>query len=208
MGRGGEAPSRPTLVVRGGCPLSVRYLFPQVTKLFGVNYTTPVSGGRASRGSATTDSHDLEATIANNCTLVPSYSEALLMEVSASVDANGNIPSSLPAAASSASVGSELAVSLSLGAAASRTSLHNGYVLYHASPLVPCVPADPFEGCGCTLPAEAPPDYEDALRVSAPLLGSMSPSPLRRSHTERDIPSTPRLTLPRRSCHYDLETQL
>ncbi|XP_045136667.1 transmembrane protein 151B-like [Portunus trituberculatus] len=184
------------------------YVHYQVTKLFGVNYTTPVSGGRASRGSATTDSHDLEVTIANNCTLVPSYSEALLMEVSAPVDANGNIPGSLPAAASSASVGSELAVSLSLGAAASRTSLHNGYVLYHASPLVPCVPADPFEGCGCTLPAEAPPDYDDALRVSAPLLGSMSPSPLRRSHTERDIPSTPRLALPRRSCHYDLETQL
>ncbi|XP_037791791.1 transmembrane protein 151B-like [Penaeus monodon] len=191
------------------------YVHYQVTKLFGVNYTTPVSGGRASRGSAATDSHDLEVTIANNCTVVPSYSEALLMDIGGpasltpAVDANGNIQNggSLPAAPSSASVGSELAPS-SIEAAASRTSLHNGYVLYHPSPLVPVTPLDPFQGRRRTTPTEAPPTYDDALRVSAPLLGTMSPSPLRRSHTERDIPSTPRLALPRHSCHYDLETQL
>ncbi|XP_064115409.1 transmembrane protein 151B-like [Macrobrachium nipponense] len=195
------------------------YIHYQVTKLFGVNYTTPVSGGRASRGSAATDSHDLELTIANNCTLVPSYSEALLMDAGStppailtpSVDANGNIQNggaNLPAEASSCSVGSELTPGSPVGAAASRTSLHNGYLLYHPSPLVPYTPIDPFQGRGCTTPTEAPPNYDDALRVSAPLLGSMSPSPLRRSHTERDIPSTPRLALPRHSCHYDLETQL
>ncbi|KAG7153288.1 transmembrane protein 151B-like [Homarus americanus] len=195
------------------------YVHYQVTKLFGVNYTTPVSGGRASRGSATTDSHDLELTIANNCTLIPSYSEALLMEAGAtptsiltpSVDANGNIQNgggSLPAAASSASVGSELLPGSSTGPAASRTSLHNGYILYHPSPLMPCFPTDPFQGRRRTTPTENPPTYDDALRVSAPLLGTMSPSPMRRSHTERDIPSTPRLALPRHSCHYDLETQL
>lgn len=177
-----------------------------------------------SRGSATTDSHDLELTIVNNCTLIPSYSEALLMEagplstplLTPSVDANGNIQNAatmstsegLPAAPSSASVGSELTPGSPMAPALSRTSLHNGYVLYHPSPLVPCIPADPFRGRGRTTPTEAPPNYDDALRVSAPLLGSMSPSPMRRSHTERDIPSTPRLALPRHSCHCDLETQL
>ncbi|XP_071441621.1 transmembrane protein 151A-like [Hetaerina americana] len=70
----------------------------QVTKLFGVNYLTPevpafslapsspndVSwvpcGGRSSRGS-TVDSGDLERIIRENTALVPSYSEALLMDV-------------------------------------------------------------------------------------------------------------------------------
>ncbi|CAL4108338.1 unnamed protein product, partial [Meganyctiphanes norvegica] len=90
----------------------------------------------------------------------------------------------------------------------SRTSLVNGYMLYFPCPLIPCTPADPFQGARRTVPVEAPPNYEDALKVSAPLLTDMNPSPLRRSHTERNIPSLPRLTLPRRSMHCDLETQL
>ncbi|KAG8222579.1 hypothetical protein J437_LFUL010422, partial [Ladona fulva] len=70
----------------------------QVTKLFGINYLTPEvpnfplppsspndapwlpCGGRSSRGS-TVDSGDLERIIRENTALVPSYSEALLMDV-------------------------------------------------------------------------------------------------------------------------------
>ncbi|XP_076045096.1 transmembrane protein 151B-like [Oratosquilla oratoria] len=225
------------------------YVHYQVTKLFGVNYITPGSGGgRASRGSQGGESTELEQTIANNCTMVPSYSEALLMDSMATnavpsrvIDANGNIrgATGLPVTFSSYSVGSSsrgggggggcagggglgggsrrsprgsLRSSLSGAPSVSRTSLHNGWVLYHPCPLVERTPADPFHGRASTVlspsATNAPPTYDDALRVSAPLLGSMSPSPLRRSHTERDIPSTPRLLEPRRSCNYDLETRL
>ncbi|XP_046382279.1 transmembrane protein 151A-like [Ischnura elegans] len=78
----------------------------QVTKLFGVNYLTPevpafslvpsspndVSwapcGGRSSRGS-TVDSGDLERIIRENTALVPSYSEALLMDVAGQEEGGG-----------------------------------------------------------------------------------------------------------------------
>ena len=145
------------------------------------------------------------------------------------MDANGNIQQSqvsgIPTTHSSYSLGSSRCGggtlggrpsirgsrnSLSHSGSISRTSLHNGYILYYPAPLINYTPTDPFQGRGQTTPTETPPPpcYEDALRVSAPLLGSMSPSPLRRSHTERDIPSTPRLHQPRRSCHCELETQL
>lgn len=196
-----------------------------MTKLFGVNYTTPASGGRISRGSTTAESRDLEINIANNCSLVPSYSEALLMETDSqalnqTVDANANIQTN-----GISSTISSYSVELSRGitnhsssngfrnslphlASLSRTSLHNGYTIYHPAPLLQRTPADPFEGRDLTTPTEDPPKYEDALMVSAPLLGAMTPSPLRRSHTERNIPNAPRLFLPRRSCHYDFETEL
>ncbi|XP_075233633.1 transmembrane protein 151B-like [Lycorma delicatula] len=69
------------------------YVHYQVTKLFGVNYenngssvTTPTvmphsiySRGQLSQGASTVDSGELEWCIRENTSLVPSYSEALLM---------------------------------------------------------------------------------------------------------------------------------
>ncbi|KAL7636321.1 UNVERIFIED_CONTAM: hypothetical protein RMT77_013080 [Armadillidium vulgare] len=201
------------------------YVHYQVTKLFGVNYITPISGGRLSRGSTATESRELEINIANNCSLVPSYSEALLMEsqsqgIQRSVDANANIqPNGLPSALSSYSVESSRAFinhcssprgsrSSSSQMALSGCSLHNGYTIYYPTPLLDRTPADPFQGRDLTTPTEDPPKYEDALMVSAPLLGSLSSPPLRRSFTERNISTVTRLTLPRHSCHYDIETEL
>ncbi|KAL1138894.1 hypothetical protein AAG570_008956 [Ranatra chinensis] len=71
------------------------YLHYRVTKLFGVNYensvsevTTP-SGCVVSGGGGEDDSDSLEWCIRENTTLVPSYSEALLMASSSSTATRG-----------------------------------------------------------------------------------------------------------------------
>ena len=53
----------------------------QVTKLFGGNYDAAADwlSGRLSHGS-TLDSGDWDSCIRENCALIPSYSEALLMD--------------------------------------------------------------------------------------------------------------------------------
>ena len=78
------------------------YVHYHVQKLFGSNYMDPSyapPGGQMSRVS-TMGSSELEMNIRNNYTIVPSYSEALLMEAAngyTPVDANGNItPNGLP----------------------------------------------------------------------------------------------------------------
>ncbi len=55
------------------------YVHYHVHKMFGVNYLNSVCNGTLSRVS-TMGSSDLEMTICNNYSIVPSYSEALLME--------------------------------------------------------------------------------------------------------------------------------
>lgn len=70
------------------------YVHYHVHKLFGVNYVdSSFCPGQISRVS-TMGSSDLEMTISNNYTIVPSYSEALLMEVctpNSAQDIHGNI---------------------------------------------------------------------------------------------------------------------
>lgn len=70
------------------------YVHYHVHKLFGINYTDTSSyPGTMSRAN-TMGSSELEMNIRNNYTLVPSYSEALLMETATryrTADANGNI---------------------------------------------------------------------------------------------------------------------
>ena len=68
------------------------YVHYHVHKLFGCNYLDPYCGGTMSRVS-TMGSSELEMNIRNNYTMVPSYSEALLMDCAGhNPSANGYIP--------------------------------------------------------------------------------------------------------------------
>ncbi|KAF4523356.1 hypothetical protein B566_EDAN005510 [Ephemera danica] len=195
------------------------YVHYQVTKLFGTNYLSPaelpesisvqtglaVPVGPLSRGS-TVDSDMMEHNIRDNTVLVPSYSEALLMETVMHQDSNGNIPT----ARSNYSITEGSTSTLqrqqqqrrswgmfSNGSHVSRSSTQTRLVLYFSTPLAERSPADPFRGREVTTPTEGePPPYEEALRASTPLPALAR---LRRSLTDRgDL--CRRLREQRRSC--------
>lgn len=74
------------------------YVHYQVTKLFGTNYLSPSSINYTGplRRDGTMDSRELEAAISNNFFIVPSYSEAMLMDPFATTtychqDGQGNL---------------------------------------------------------------------------------------------------------------------
>ncbi|KAF2350769.1 Transmembrane protein 151 [Trinorchestia longiramus] len=144
----------------------------QVTKLFGVNYPEGVDDHRASRSSMSADSHDIELNIAENCSVAPSYSEALLMVTPPSPsarDANGNV--STQQRRGSVSDNPSASVQLQQNTSA--------VVVYRSSPLPPRKPDDPFEGRWCCWPEGGPcgafvppPCYEEALQVCQPLRNS------------------------------------
>ncbi|XP_024081946.1 transmembrane protein 151B-like isoform X2 [Cimex lectularius] len=115
------------------------YLHYKVTKLFGVNYetgmsgiSTPTSYCAVSRGESTVDSADIEWGIRDNTSLVPSYSEAVLME------------------------GNRRASGVSRRPSAASTSRP----LFYPSPLAETSPADPLRGI-------EPPSYEEAITFPA-----------------------------------------
>ena len=69
------------------------YVHYHVHKLFGCNYLDPYSGGGTMSRVSTMGSSELEMNIRNNYTMVPSYSEALLMDCAGhNPSANGYIP--------------------------------------------------------------------------------------------------------------------
>lgn len=106
--------------------------------------TTPVSGCPSapvgcgmSRGASTVDSAEIEWGIRENTALVPSYSEALLMDVSNSRRTSSRRPSS---------------------------TTSGPRPLYYPSPLAETCPSDPFQGRPA---AVEPPSYEEALAFPA-----------------------------------------
>lgn len=155
-------------------------LWLQVTKLFGVNYQTAPA---PLVSHVTTVDSDLEGRILDNHSMVPSYSEALLMEElcdePTTVDVDSTAVLLASAAASPALARSVtqhmMRVSPSL-ATLPRADTH--HALYFPSPLVEHCPGDPFRGRDVTTPTEDPPPYEDAIRL--PVLAR-----LRRSLTAR-----------------------
>lgn len=181
------------------------YVHYQVTKLFGTNFLTPaltenplpqsISNqtnlavpNQISR-DCTIDSDIMEYNIRDNNVLVPSYSEALLMETVMEQDSNGNIPT----ARSNYSIAETILGGsqqhrrswgvFSNSSHVSRSSTQTRLVLYFSTPLAERSPADPFRGREVTTPTEGePPPYEEALRESAPVPALAR---LRRSLTER-----------------------
>ncbi|XP_054264612.1 transmembrane protein 151B-like isoform X1 [Macrosteles quadrilineatus] len=181
------------------------YVHYQVTKLFGVNYETsastaitptaglplpqPRSSTLHSIARSTADSGELEWCIRENTVLVPSYSEALLLE------------GSLPTATSSFSIrtSNNNNIHSNRGSLVLRTSQDNisqtSRVLYYSSPLAEGCPSDPFRGREATTPTEEPPPtYEEAMRF--PVL-----TRLRRSLTDRGEICRRSLFSQRRSCY-------
>nr|CAD7461056.1 unnamed protein product [Timema tahoe] len=194
------------------------YLHYQVTKLFGVNYDADAAlsptpdAPHESRGQlshdSTIDSCELELDIRDNSSLVPSYSESLLMAATGQeqqgptiqADSNVNIPvvPRIPLTHSSFNIRAAATAAVALnrrswggiftsGSRSSlcrdarpqrRTSYHGHRLVFLPSPLVEHCPDDPFQGRSVTTPTEDPPPYEDALRL--PALGR-----LRRSLTDR-----------------------
>nr|CAD7607880.1 unnamed protein product [Timema genevievae] len=190
----------------------------QVTKLFGVNYDADAAlspttdAPHESRGQlshdSTIDSGELELDIRDNSSLVPSYSESLLMAATGQehqgpiiqADSNVNIPvvPRIPLTHSSFNIRAAATAAVALnrrswggiftsGSRSSlcrdarpqrRTSYHGHRLVFLPSPLVEHCPDDPFQGRSVTTPTEDPPPYEDALRL--PALGR-----LRRSLTDR-----------------------
>ncbi|XP_046664991.1 transmembrane protein 151B-like [Homalodisca vitripennis] len=206
------------------------YVHYQVTKLFGVNYETTSSNVATptavvslpqrssthisltrSQGASTVDSGELEWCIRENTALVPSYSEALLLNehtqtqplpvttssYSIRANNNNNITNSDQRRGSNRrSWGSILNFNRSTSQDnVSQSSMQNRVVLYYPSPLAEGCPADPFRGREATTPTEeAPPPYEEALRF--PVL-----SRLRRSLTDRGEICRRSFFSQRRSCY-------
>lgn len=151
------------------------------------------------------DSNEIELSIARNCSVAPSYSEALLMITpppSPSCDDRVGITNIITPIATSSS---NHFVPLTPPPPPNQTP---PVIFYRSAPLPPRRPDDPFEG---RWSFKAPPCYEEALEVSEPV-DVISPSLLvqmRRSRTERDLMTTAsRLLFPRRSCHNNFETHL
>jgi hypothetical protein len=162
-----------------------------------------------SQVNSTGESGELEWCIRENTSLVPSYSEALLM--------GNDPPIRVPTATSSYSIrainnnsidrrgtphrrslGSILNLRRPSSEGVSRSSTNNRLVLYYPSPLVETCPVDPFNGRELTTPTEEePPPYEEALRL--PVL-----TRLRRSLTDRGDICRRSIFGPRRSCQADL----
>jgi hypothetical protein len=153
------------------------------------------------------DSDIMEYNIRDNNVIVPSYSEALLMETVMNQDSNGNIPT----ARSNYSI-SETTQTLtqqqrqqqrrswgvfSNSSQISHSSTQTRLVLYFSTPLAERSPSDPFRGREVTTPTEGePPPYDEAITASTPLPALAR---LRRSLTERgDI--CRRFREQRRSC--------
>ncbi|XP_047739824.1 transmembrane protein 151B-like [Hyalella azteca] len=155
----------------------------EVTKLFGVNYPDEGEDRRVSRSSVSADSHDIELSIAENCSVAPSYSEALLMVApsssSSSRDANGNVSSSQQQPRPASVFRSPSAIPQTI-----HSCSPSPLVVYRPSPLPPRRPDDPFEGRWCCWPEGSnaagfisPPCYEEALQVCQPLNNSAANVP-------------------------------
>lgn len=204
-----------------------------MTKLFGVNYETcsstamtPTAGpplppqpqpprsstllGLArsrSHGASTVDSGELEWCIRENTALVPSYSEALLLDQSQlpattssySIRAtNNNNITSDQRRGSNSNRRSWGSIILNFNRTTSQDNVSQSSaqrVLYYSSPLAEGCPSDPFRGREATTPTEEPPpSYEEALRF--PVL-----TRLRRSLTDRGEICRRSLFSQRRSCY-------
>lgn len=155
------------------------------------------------------DSNDLELCIHENSAMVPSYSEALLIEGQTQVlpttsssysirnSNNNNISNSDQQRSSNRrSWGSILNFNRSTSQEnLSQSSTQNRVVLYYPSPLAEACPTDPFRGRGTTTPTEEPPpSYEEALRF--PVLNK-----LKRSLTDRGEICRRTLFPQRHSCY-------
>lgn len=158
------------------------------------------------------DSHDLELSIAGNCSVAPSYSEAVLMITPPpsphrrDTITSNSLPN--PVGSSAGDV-----VSQSTTPTAPHNNTPPASLFYRSAPLPARRPDDPFEGRWCCWATadHAPPCYEEALEVSEPvdLSTPCLAVQMRRSRTERDFISTAsRLLFPRRSINYNFETSL
>ena len=209
----------------------------QITKLFGTNAVPgDPDNRRISRGSVSADSNDLENNIADNCSVAPSYSEAMLMHAALSQQhrshsntSNNNstlVPCSngvtRPPTPASSVVPQfpRITTTVPVVAASSGPISHQLAFYYRPAPLPLHRPDDPYQAASagaCPLNSQhrqAPPAYEEALQLPEPVdvVVTLDERQMRRSVTERDFRdskwSAARLLLPRRSFNYSRRENL